>query len=945
MALCWWLWMVVAAAGARPNILWITVEDMSPNLGCYGDAFARTPHLDRFAGESVRYTRAFAASPVCSPSRSCLITGRYPVATGTHQMRSAFPLPPGVHGFPFHLRQAGYFTVNRGKTDYNTADEERLISESWDKSAESAHWRDPRRLPGQPFFAVFNDMTTHQSRTTVWSREAFLAQVQTKLTSAEIHDPALAEVPPYYPDTPVVRRTLARYADCVTLMDRNVGRILGELESDGLAEDTIVFFFSDHGAGLPRHKRMLQDSGMQVPLLVRFPPKYRHLAPAQPGTATDRLVSFVDFAPTVFNLAGIALPDGFQGRPFAGAEPAAPREYVYGSRDRVDEAFDMMRSLRDGSHLYIRHYQPLTSCNQPEAYSDLSEIRREISTMAMQRPEAMTPAQLDYAGPRKPVEAFFDVAADPHQVRNLLDHPLSPGDAAALERFRREFRKMRLEIGDRGAMTEDSLWRLADAGQPPDESVLAGAWKAADQVGFGTPAVLLAELTAEETERRYWALQALRAAGPVDSSRLVPLMSDPALPVRFEAAGWLAGAPDHRDRALEVLIRGLEEPGWWNALHACRVIELLGNRAERALPAMRALYLRTRWQESDADLFLAFSSGAWLGAMGEKVAPWDFGPEASVFKGKPLPPLRPGRDLGEWALRREELRRDWEGILGPVPKTADALEVEILGEERLPGFRRQHLRYRIDASTRADGYLLLPHGAGEKRPGVVVFHPTSKDHAKGVAGLADPLVLEAMHGVHLAELGYVVLCPRNYLFNEGADFAAHTAEVLRRWPTGMARMLWDGIRALDVLESRPEVDPGRLGAAGHSLGAKEALYLAAFDERVRGTVFSEGGIGLAMSNWDAPWYLGPRVRQAGFAHDHHELLAMIAPRAVLVLAGDSADTDESRLYLETVRPVYAFHQAGAALQFHNHRQGHPYGAAGRERRKHFFEALWGTKGE
>jgi arylsulfatase A-like enzyme/dienelactone hydrolase len=943
---CFGIHPAAALAGGpqpSPNILWITAEDLSPNLGCYGDRYARTPHLDAFARESVRYDLAFAASPVCSPSRSCLITGRYPVATGTHQMRSEFPLPASVHGFPFYLRQAGYFTSNQGKTDYNTGDAGRLIAESWDISSETAHWRDAGRRPGQPFFAVFNDMTTHQSRTMSWPWQSFEKHVQSKLRPEEIHDPALARVPPYYPDTETVRRTLARYADCVALMDRNVGRILAELEQDGLADDTIVFFFSDHGAGLPRHKRLLYDSGMRVPLLVRFPPKYRHLAPVSPGEATDRLVSFVDFAPTVLQLAGLALPAHFQGAAFAGTRPAAPREYVYGSRDRVDEAFDMMRSLRDRKYLYVRNYQPLTSCNQPEAYSDVSAIRREIADLARRKPGALTPAQLDYAGPEKPVEAFYDVTADPEQIDNLLDGPMSTEQAQALERFRREFRRHRSEIGDRGALTEDSLWRFAKAGDSPGEAVLASAWEAADGVGSSDVAALLKGLESGEVERRYWAVVGLRRAGFADPGKIARLLEDPAPPVRFEAARWLAEDESNRAQALEVLSRGLEEPEWWNALHACRAIELLGDRAKPLLPAMRALYLRTRWQQDDARLFLAFSSGAWLEAMGEKVAPWDFGPEAGIFKEAPLPALDPGRSAAEWAVRRAELRQAWQGVLGPLPQARMDLNLEILGEERLPRFKRQYVRYQIDEVTTADGYLLIPAEASAKarRPGVVVFHPTDEAHARGVAGVGEAHSSDATHGVHLAELGHVVLCPRNYIFNEGADFATHTAVVLRRWQTGMARMLWDGIRALDVLAALPEVDPARLGAAGHSLGAKEALYLAAFDERVQGAVFSEGGLGLAMSNWEAPWYLGPQVRQTGFAHDHQELLALIAPRAFLVIGGDSADTDESQLYLDAARPVYSLYKAGEKLQFRNHRKGHPYGPAGRQMTERFFGSLWG----
>jgi N-sulfoglucosamine sulfohydrolase len=338
--------------GWQPNIVWITAEDMSLTLGCYGDEYAVTPHLDRLATQSVRYTRAFANAPVCSPARSCLITGCYPTSLGTQHMRSAFPLPEGMRGFPALLRASGYFTTNNVKTDYNTSHAQAIVKASWDESSERAHWRNRDRK--RPFFSVFNLMESHQSRTMVWPYERFVQEIQSQLAPEEIHDPDLAPLPPYYPDTPIVRRTVARFYDCVTLMDRRVGEILRQLEEDGLAEETIVFFFSDHGSGLPRHKRALLDSGMHVPLLIRFPEKYRHLATASPGETVDRLVSFVDFAPTLLSLAGIEIPDEMQGRAFLGEQSGEPREYAFGHRDRVDEAFDLSVAVDVGRNAQQR---------------------------------------------------------------------------------------------------------------------------------------------------------------------------------------------------------------------------------------------------------------------------------------------------------------------------------------------------------------------------------------------------------------------------------------------------------------------------------------------------------------------------------------------------------------------------------------------------------------
>ena len=389
------------SAAEQPNILWITAEDMSPVLGCYDDQFAVSPNIDRLAKESVRYTRAFASAPVCSPSRSCLITGCYPPSLSTQQMRSGFAIPKSMRGFPEHLRARGYYTSNNMKTDYNTGNYADIIRHSWSESSATAHWR-KRPDKKQPFFSIFNLMTSHQSRSMVWPYERFKKDVQSRLSLSEIHDPTKVPLPPYYPDTPLIRRELARFYDCVTAMDKEVGVILQQLEDDGLEDNTIVFFYSDHGSGMPRHKRALLDSGMHVPLLIRFPKKWQHLAPGKPATTTDRLVSFVDYAPTVLSLTGIPIPEAMQGAPFLGSKVAAPRRYVYGHRDRVDEVRDLARSVRDKRYLYIRNYMPHLGYNQPTAWPDSGEIRHDFYRLAKR--ESLSAAQWHFASPTRPVE-------------------------------------------------------------------------------------------------------------------------------------------------------------------------------------------------------------------------------------------------------------------------------------------------------------------------------------------------------------------------------------------------------------------------------------------------------------------------------------------------------------------------------------------------------------
>ncbi len=323
------------SAADKPNILWITSEDNSPLLGCYGDTFATTPNLDKLAAESIVYDNAFANISVCAPARFTILTGMYACSVGTHNMRSRYPLPDFVKPYPHYLREAGYYCTNPGKTDYNYETDDKS---HWDEGS----YHDRRQ--GQPFFHVTNIKKSHES-----------SIHEQKLTR---HDAQKVTLPPYHPDTPQIRQNWAQYYDSVEDMDKELGKILHELEKDRLAENTIVFYFADHGGVLCRSKRFLYDSGTRVPMMIRFPKKYRHLAPGEPGSRNDRLVSFVDLAPTLLSLAGINIPEHMQGEAFLGDGQKGPRSYVYLFRDRMDERYDMMRAVRDKKYKYIRNYYP-----------------------------------------------------------------------------------------------------------------------------------------------------------------------------------------------------------------------------------------------------------------------------------------------------------------------------------------------------------------------------------------------------------------------------------------------------------------------------------------------------------------------------------------------------------------------------------------------------------
>jgi N-sulfoglucosamine sulfohydrolase len=611
-----------AVESARPNILWLTAEDLSPHLGCYGDSYARTPVLDELAGRSVRYTRAFATAPVCSPARSTLITGMYATSLGTQRLRSQFPVHAEIRGFSAWLREAGYHCSNNVKTDYNLRDEPAFIEDAWDASSPCAHWRN--RKPGQPFFAVFNFMTTHQSRTGVWPHEEFEREIGSELASEDRHDPAGADLPPYYPDTAEARRAWARYHDCITKMDQEAGELLAQLDADGLADNTIVFFYGDHGMGMPRGKRVLHDSGLHVPLLIHVPKRWRHLAPAPAGGTSDRLVSFVDFAPTVLSLCGVHVPDRMQGMAFLGPAAGKPRSYVYGARDRVDEVFDLARSVRDDRWLYIRNFMPHLSWMQPERFSDGSTFRQEFKQLAAAG--QLGPGPMTYAASRRALEELYDTQSDTHQLNNLVDRPEHQERLASL---RAELRRWLIESRDTGFLTEPQVWERIGQDRTPQEMArdparydLERLIQAADKVGLEEVWKEQVDLLAHADDGvRYWAAVGLHATaragglGAAARSAVQERLDDSSPVVRIELASALA-ALGPSDDAFTVLAQALKHSMPEVALHAARAVELLGERARPLLPVMRQTLEDARANKhlGDLPMFIRFSLEAALDA-------------------------------------------------------------------------------------------------------------------------------------------------------------------------------------------------------------------------------------------------------------------------------------------------------------------------------------------
>ena len=557
----------------RPNILWLTTEDIGPHLGCYGDTYADTPALDRFAKRSVRYRHAWSNAPVCAPARTTIITGLYPPSTGAEHMRSQVRLPAALRLYPQHLRDAGYYCTNNSKEDYNLE----KVGKVWNESSNKAHWKN--RATGQPFFAVFNFLITHES------------QIRAK-NHTLVHDPAKARIPAYHPDTPEVRHDWAQYYDNITTMDGMFAKALAELAAAGLTDDTLVFFYGDHGSGMPRSKRWPYNSGLQVPLLVHVPEKFKHLRTADyaTGGASDRLVSFVDLAPTLLSLIGVKPPETFQGHAFLGEFATAPQPFVYGFRGRMDERYDLVRSVRDERFVYIRNYLPHLPYGQHISYmfeTPTTQVWKKLFDAGK-----LNAAQSTFWKPKSP-EELYDLQSDPDEVNNLA---ASPAHAATLERLRKAQRALALKIRDVGFLPEGEIHSRAqnssayevghDDAQYPFARVFGTAELASSLQPDALPALQKA-LADPDSAVRYWAALGLLMRGPdaVKTARapLHKALSDSAAPVRITAARALGthGDADDLSKALPVLAE-LALPAKndvYTALLALSAIDALGDRA------------------------------------------------------------------------------------------------------------------------------------------------------------------------------------------------------------------------------------------------------------------------------------------------------------------------------------------------------------------------------
>ena len=425
----------------KPNVLWISFEDCLPLYGCYGDPVARTPTVDRLASEGCIYPHAFSTAPICAPARAAVITGMYPTSIGAHHMRTTrgqaydAPVPHFAKCLGEYFRREGYYCSNNVKTDYQF----QAPFAAWNDCSDTAHWRN-RPDPAMPFFAVFNPEFTHESG--MWDEDRTWPFNYVEPSRMPTTDPAAVEVPPYFPDTPKVRQSIAKDYDNIALCDQVLDVLLKQLEEDGLADNTIVVHWSDHGP-MPRGKRHPYDTGIHSPMIIRWP------GAVEPGTTSDRLVSTVDLGPTMLSACGITVPPHMQGRAFLGPQAAPERQYVHASIDRSDADYDMVRAVRDRRYKYIKNYFPEKPYLLWNSFRNHHPIMQEWYRCWIEG--ELDETQSIMFAEKRPVEELYDIQTDRWEVHNLAG---DAGCRGVLEGMREELDAWQKETGDLGSMDE-----------------------------------------------------------------------------------------------------------------------------------------------------------------------------------------------------------------------------------------------------------------------------------------------------------------------------------------------------------------------------------------------------------------------------------------------------------------------------------------------------------
>jgi len=563
---------------ARPNILWLVSEDNNPYLGCYGDKLARTPHIDGLAKRGLLFKHVFSAAPVCAPSRFAILTGLHPeTCAPANQMRAMAALPPEIRTYPDFLREAGYYCTNNSKTDFNCdADAAKIF----DESSPTAHYRN--RPAGKPFFAIFNHTTSHESSILSGGGRSTDAPGGPVL-------PDQVRVPAYLPDTPEVRTNIAQYYNAVERMDGEIGAKMTELEAAGLADDTIVFYYSDNGGVLPRSKRYCYNEGLRCVMVVAFPPKWAQLAPAKMGTTIDTPVMLLDLAPTLLSLLGTPAPATMQGSAFLGPHARRRGPYAFGMRNRMDERYDFVRAASDGRFHYIRNYTP-HRVYQHGAYE--WQMKAYQSWEREWRAGRLNEVQKRFFEGRRPFEELYDLEADRDSVNNLAGEP---AHAARLRAMRKALDDHMLAIVDNGfipeGMPQEGYRNSRDAAAYPLARLMELGARAAsrDRSNVAAFASLLGD---QHPLVRHWAAQGLLMLGRNAASAraaLERMMRGDATAqnrvVAAEAVATIAASPD-AVTTLGAILDGTDP--WQVKLQALNALTFLGEQARPVLPSVKA---------------------------------------------------------------------------------------------------------------------------------------------------------------------------------------------------------------------------------------------------------------------------------------------------------------------------------------------------------------------
>lgn len=549
--------VVNAQKDSKPNILWLVIEDTSPQyIGCYGNSVVNTPNIDGLASSGVRFSNAYSTGTISSPSRSTIITGvkTYKMGTGNH--RSDFPIPDFIKGFPYYLKQAGYYTSNNSKTDYNTSDAKRIIADSWNESSNSAGWWN--RKSGQPFFSVFNFGDSHQSKTMTNPYHLYEKQVLDLLPdSLKVGDNDF-QMPPFYKDTPEMRKQLARVYNGVSLADYKIGHILDRIEKEGLMDSTIIFFYADHGEGMPRGKSNGIGQGYKVPFVVWFPKIYRHLSPwGKEGVVTEEHIDFSDLAPTILSLAGVDIPEHIDGRAFLGSQREKAKEYLFLSNDRCENSFNLDRTIVKNNLLYTRHFTPYSQQLRWIHYFIYGEISQLIindynsGELSEREAIVMEPREAEY---------LFDLSDDPWEMQDLSKDPAYRDE---LVQMRYALEKNIIDSRDVLFNTEYELKKLGDSITPYeyrllDEYDFNNIWKSTKYAGFRDTRSKKEQIKLLDDPNkitRLWAAIGLKSQTSFDENEIAQIshhLFDPYPPVQIFLASTLYEV-NKSGKALDIL--------------------------------------------------------------------------------------------------------------------------------------------------------------------------------------------------------------------------------------------------------------------------------------------------------------------------------------------------------------------------------------------------------